>query len=386
MSLECWQANKLRRHLLILIVIFIPLDSVSAEWSFQPSVSLIAEYNDNKRLTTLPHDSVLGTKLDIKGKLGVETERAKINIIPRVRFSKYSGEENLDSNDYFLDLRSLLTTEKMYWYLNGKYVRDTSLVSELEDTGLVQTRKKREKVLLNPSFIYEFSERTNLNAAISFQQVEYTDAGLIGLVNYNFKTIDIAVLTETGDKGELNIALNVSRLKAADVYNQSDHVGLSIMHKRSLTDSMKGEVLFGVRESDFYLGKDGDKKGILFKLGINKEYEQAQLRAELSRTINPIGYGSMVQKDRFFIKVTRSMTDKLQALAKLSLLKQKGLEKSAINEDRRYNQFDVRLHWQVTDGWSMRGGYRYRYNESDRLLNAADSNAFVFEFIYRPSG
>ena len=349
-------------------------------------MSLIAEYNDNKRLTTLPHDSVLGTKLDIKGKLGVETERAKINIIPRVRFSKYSGEENLDSNDYFLDLRSLLTTEKMYWYLNGKYVRDTSLVSELEDTGLVQTRKKREKVLLNPSFIYEFSERTNLNAAISFQQVEYTDAGLIGLVNYNFKTIDIAVLTETGDKGELNIALNVSRLKAADVYNQSDHVGLSIMHKRSLTDSMKGEVLFGVRESDFYLGKDGDKKGILFKLGINKEYEQAQLRAELSRTINPIGYGSMVQKDRFFIKVTRSMTDKLQALAKLSLLKQKGLEKSAINEDRRYNQFDVRLHWQVTDGWSMRGGYRYRYNESDRLLNAADSNAFVFEFIYRPSG
>ncbi len=381
-SLECWPADKLRWHILILIVVCIPLDSGAAEWLSQPRVSLITEYNDNKRLTEDAHDNVLGTQLDITGKMGMQTEKTEINIVPRAIFSKYSGEKNLDSNDYFLDFSSLLITEKTYWRFNVNYVRDTSLVSELEDTGRVQTRKTREKIMLIPSLIYEFSDRTNLKTTFNFLQVGYMDAGIIGLVDYNYKTTDIAVVTETGDKGELSVSLNVSQFEAADVSNQSDHVSLSAMYRRSLTDSMESEVLFGVRESDFNSKQYGDKNGILFRLGINKEYEQTTWKVELSRMINPAGSGSMVERDRVSANVSRSMTDKLKSSIRVSLLKQKNLANEG--RRRRYSQFDVGLHWQVTDYWSMRGGYRYRYNGSSEMLNAVDSNALVFEFIYFP--
>ncbi len=382
-SLDFWPADKLRRYLLILIAVFISLDSGAAEWSSQSRVSLLTEYDDNKRLTARAHDSVLGTQLDIKGTLGMQTEKAEINIVPRARFSKYSGEKNLDSNDYFLGLSSLLMTEKTYWHFNVDYVRDTSLASELEDTGLVQTRKTREKILLIPSLIHEFSERTDLKVAINLLRVEYMDAGIVGLVDYNYKATDIAVVTETGDKEELSISLNVSRFEAeSDGYKQSDHVSLSAMYRRSLTASLEGEVLIGVRESDFNSEQDGDKNGVLFKLEINKEYAQTNWGVGLNRTINPVGSGAMVEKDRISAKVSLSMTDRLQTLARLSLLKQKSLIKTLVNEERRYNQFDVQLRWQLTGYWSVQGGYRYRYNESGRMLNAADSNALMFEFIY----
>ncbi len=382
--LDFCSVEKLQRYLVILMAAFIPLGLDAAEWSFQPRVSLMTEYDDNKRLAARAHDSVVGTQLDIAGKLGMQTEKTEINVVPRARFSKYSGEKNLDSNDYFLGLNSLLIAEKTYWRFDADYIRDTSLASELEDTGLVQARKTREKILLIPSVTYEFSERTDLKAAIDFLRVEYMDAGIIGLVDYSYKTADIAVATQTGDTGELSISLHASRFEAADVGSQSDHIGLAAMYKRHLTDSMESELLFGVRKSDFDSGQSGDENGILFGLGINKEYVRTQWRLGLSRTINPIGSGSMVEKDRVSAKVSRSMTDRLQALARLSLLKQKSLEKSFAGKERRYSQFDVQLRWQITDGWSMRGGYRYRYNENDGMSNAADANSLLFEFVYLP--
>jgi outer membrane receptor protein involved in Fe transport len=382
--LEYRPGSELRRHIPTLIFICFSLDPVAAEWLIQPDVSLITEYNDNKQLTALPHDGVLGSQLDIKGKLGMQTEKTEVSIIPRARFSKYSGNDNLDSNDYFLDLGSSFATEKIYWHLNGKYVRDTLLTGELEDAGLVKKREKRRKMLLSPALVYEFSERVNLKTEIDLTQVKYKDAGLSELVNYDFKTVAIALATETGEKGKLNMLLNISLFEAANVGDKSDHVSMAVMYKRNLTDSLESEVLFGVRKSNFNSEQDGDKQGIIFKLEINKEHEQTKWKAALSRTIDPSGFGLMIQKDRFYVNVIRPMTDQSQALVSLSLLKNKGLESNTVDRNRKYYQFDARLRWQVTDDWLIQGGYRYRRNESGRLANVVDSNAIMYEFIYRP--
>jgi len=377
--------SKWARYITTLIIICLPVDLIAAEWYTQSDMSLKSVYDDNKRLTALPHDRVVGSLLNINGKLGIQTEKTELDLIPSARFSRYSGDDDLDSNDYFLDLKSLLATEWLIWGLNGKYMRDTSLTSELEETGLVQTRKKREKVDINPSLLYEISEWTKLKVAIDLTQVEYKNAVLTGLIDYDFKTLNMTIIRETGDASELNVSVNASRFEASDINNESDHIGLTTTYKQSLTTSMDSEILIGIRKSDFNSNQNSDEKGILFKLGINKEYERTNWNTELSRTINPGGSGSVIQKDRFSVNATRFMTDKLRALLNLSLLKNKELENSATtNIDRKYKQISAQLHWRFADDWSIRGGYRYRRNQIDNTLITVDSNAIELGFIYRP--
>jgi len=378
--------HRVGKFITTLIIICLPLDLIAAEWATQ-SVSVKSVYDDNKRLTTSPHDYVVGSLLNIKGKLGIQTEKTALDLIPSARFSKYSGDDDLDSNDYFLNLKSLLATEWLIWGLDGKYIRDTSLTSELEDTGLVQTRKKREKVDINPSLFYKISEWTKLEVAIDLTQVEYKNAALTGLIDFDFKTLDMTIRRETGDASELNISVNTFRFEASDVNNESDHISLTTMYKQSLTASLDSEILIGIRKSDFNSNQNSDEKGILFKLDINKEHEYTNWSTELSRTINPGGSGSVIQRDRVSVNATRFMTDKLRALLNLSLLKNKELENSATatNIDRKYKQISAQLHWQFANDWSIRGGYRYRRNEIDNALNTVDSNAIELGFIYRPS-
>ena len=183
--------SNLGKYIAALFLICLPLNLIAAEWLTKYEASLKTEYDDNKRLTALPHDNTFGSILGVKGKLGIQTEKTVVDLTPRARFSKYSSEDTdedkLDSNDYFLDLNSLWVTERFLWGLNGKYSRDTSLTSELEDTGLVQTSKKRKKVDFNPTLVYEFNEWTNLQFAIDFTRVEYKDAALVRLIDYDFK-------------------------------------------------------------------------------------------------------------------------------------------------------------------------------------------------------
>lgn len=379
----------LGKYTAALLLICLPPDVIAIEWLAKSEVSLKAEYNDNKRLTTLPHDSTLGSILGIKGRLGILTENTEMDLTPRARFSKYSrddtGEDSLDSNDYFLDLNSVWATERMLWGLNGKYSRDTSLTSELEDTGLVQTRKRREKVDLDPTLVYELNEWTNLQFAIDFALVEYKNAALTGLVDYSFKTVNITLLRETGEREKLNISLSASRFEAVDINSLSDHFGLVAVYKRNLANSLDTEIKFGLRRSEFKTNQINKDNGVTFKLGVTKKHEYTNWKSELSRLIKPSGFGSVLQKDRFSVNATQFLTDTLRAFVSVSALKNKELESIAANINRVYKQFEVQLHWQLTEKWSMRSSYRYRRNENNNT-GAADSNAILFEFFYRPSG
>ena len=65
------------------------------------------------------------------------------------------------------------------------FIKDTTLDSQLEATGLVFGRVRRQTINASPNWTWFFDERTQLSANYTYSDVQYKNAGGTGFVNYN---------------------------------------------------------------------------------------------------------------------------------------------------------------------------------------------------------
>ena len=79
-----------------------------AEWSFEPSVGLRTEYNDNIPLTPEPHPSVWGMILSPDVKFSGATETLTVTGGLNLSFNRYLDQPQLNIDNYDLSLRSSL--------------------------------------------------------------------------------------------------------------------------------------------------------------------------------------------------------------------------------------------------------------------------------------
>ena len=84
----------------------------------------------------------------------------------------------MDSNDQNIDLFSTYSTPHSIWKTEGNYTHNTTLTSEIEDTGIVQVPKRRNNWSLNPSWAYDLTERTNMELDMGYNEVTYQNAKL----------------------------------------------------------------------------------------------------------------------------------------------------------------------------------------------------------------
>ena len=124
----------------VLCAILLPLAADScrgAEWSFEPSVSLRSEYNDNIQLTPDPHPTVWGMMLSPDVKFSLATETLTVTGGLNLSFNRYLNQPQLNIDNYDLSLRSRYKAERDSLQLNFDAIRDSTLVSELATTGVV---------------------------------------------------------------------------------------------------------------------------------------------------------------------------------------------------------------------------------------------------------
>ena len=128
--------------------------ALAEDWNIGSEASYRVEYDDNRTLKTTDQDSVVGHILDLKTDLSAEYDTAEIEIKPRISFERYTGtaseDGQLDSDNGYLDMMASYFTEASRWGLNANYTRDNTLTSELEESGFVQTSKRREKWNIDP--------------------------------------------------------------------------------------------------------------------------------------------------------------------------------------------------------------------------------------------
>lgn len=406
------------------------LTTEAAEWFAKPVVSLKSGYNDNIRLTTVDHDSVWENILTPSVDFGVAKEHQGISGNARMAARRYSGGSGsgressniLDREDYFFTLDGFHQKPLDTFSASFNYSRDSTLDTELEDTGnVVEQRATRERIGLTPSWTHIINEKTLAVLSAGYNDVSYTDdPGDQDLVNYDSYYASGQLTRYITERVQGNLSASYSQFNpdtGFDSTTVSFQGGLGF----NITESLTASFLAGQREttsetkyaSGLCIGADPDAtfpecegspldppyiitgevddevetSGNTYSGDMTYTHETGILTAAISRSTSPGSQGELLDTTRLMLKGTHAFTDRLKSSINLEYNERETVVNRLGREPDQGKQelFRIRprISWRWNEEWEISGEYEYAENKNE-FDNTARRNAFYLGLDYRP--
>ena len=336
------------------------------------------EYNDNILLTTLPHNAVWGTILTPSLTLSRSSEVSQTSASARLNFNRYAGESGLDRNDQYFALSSNYKTERDIWAGDASYTRDSTLTSELNQTGIVQARTQRNLLTLAPSWTRMLSERNSLKLGYEYDQASY-DGSSVGLINYSNQSAQASWLYQLSESDLVNMTASYSRFQTADGNHKADTAGIQGGLTHSFSETLKGSVLMGLNRTHSIINSPAQVLVIgpfilhlpaqtvsstdvvpVLNATLEKQFETTTVNVSASRTLNPTGNGVLAETDRLGLGVSRKFSETLSGSVNGSAYRSRYIGNAAVaSANSRYYELALNLNWHMNERWVLDSGYRY---------------------------
>lgn len=353
----------------------------AAEWSAQPWANARVEYSDNLQLRTGHTQSTTGGVMDAGIRLKHADEQGYVSLTPTLRSSRYDSSEPLDSNDQIVKGTWGRNSERGVWQLDGEWTHDTTLTSELEISGLVQTRKRRLRRYLSPSYSFALTARSTIAADMSYTTVKYGDALFTGLVNYDYRRADVSMSYQWSEQSSVTGTLYGTRLEAAQIGNRTDTGGAQVQVNTALTERWDGAMGFGAYRNHGGSGS-ADRNGGLINMNLSRKDEKGDWRIGVNRSVDPSGTGILVQRDQLSVTRKQQFDERWHMNASAYWVVNKDLQSIAANQDRRYRSADIRLSRILTRTWSINAVFSYAWQRYAGHIDQAERNRVMLGIHY----
>ncbi len=417
--------KRLQHALFVILLVHMPAEA--AEWSAEPRISLRTGYNDNIRLTAAPHDSVWESALSPAVKFGVAKEHQGLSGDAGFsirRFTGGSGRESsdvLDREDYHLNTDAFHNTLRDEFKANLDFTRDSTLDSELDQTGnVIEDRATRERLSLGPSWSRTLTELTRLELTYQYSNVDYTnDPGIDNLVGYDYHVASASLLRQLTPRVQATLAGGYSSYRP-DTNFDSDtlslQAGLSINFSETLLASfLAGQ---GKTTSDSFVGNgfcigalpgatfptctggiavptgtsntEVDSTSPVYAASITKTLETGSLSASLSRSSSPGSDGELLDTTRLVLSGDYKFSETLSTSLRIEYTENETIVSrigiTLPNQEKEtFFRVTPRVAWRWRQEWELAGEYRYAENDDQRATGTATSNAVYATLTYRPT-
>ncbi len=294
--------------------------------------------------------------------------------------------------------------------LAGNLTRDSTLESELVQTGIVTSRAQRTSRTLSPSWAYSITERDTINLGYSYLDVSYGNTTTTsGLLDYTVKDPSITLSHEFTEKNKLNLSLGYSDYQTQNpvsiTTNTSQYrfttTSAQLGFSRDFSETMSVSLMAGVHKTDsriiyqdclyiFSLSAflypaltetNTSDTGSLFSATLQQAFESSQLTTELSRSLQPTADGGLVQTDRLSAGYGAKLTPTLNSSLNMSIYKTQYSTTSRTSDNRRYYNITPAISWQITEWWSANTSYTRSVSQNANGTEAT-GNAINLTIIY----
>ncbi|MEE9493706.1 MAG: hypothetical protein V3W04_10065, partial [Gammaproteobacteria bacterium] len=225
------------RTVLPFFTCLLALEAQAAEWRIDPSVRLRTGYNDNITLTT-GNNEAASSEITLKPsvKFSRNTADSSLSGTAGLNLRRFPDESGLDDDNANLRLSATKSLEHHDFGLDVDFIKDTTLDTELDETGLVFGRTDRTRQSLRPNWSWRFSERTNLSLSYTYNDIDYDDNNN-GYVDYlshsgqlslnrslNERAIGSLIVSQTLTDSDNDVLSRVTNLQAGVRYQFSESV------------------------------------------------------------------------------------------------------------------------------------------------------------------
>ena len=394
----------LRNTLTILLLIRYASGLNAAEWKIDPTIQFRAGYNDNVTLRIDDEISSAEATLSPSAIFSVETPESGLSGDLRFDFRRFEDDSNLDDNNVRFLTSSYRRMERSELGLDVDFIKDTTLDSQLENTGLVLDRVTRYRINVGPNWTYNMDERTQARFGYNYSDVRYNNTGETGFVDFhshsgqaslqrvlNERLIGSITLVHSQSSNDNQVDSKNTSLQIGGSYQFSETLSASLFagvrrtkadfSQSSLIPIFAGDVIIGfipltedVSRSDW---------GYTFSGSLTKEFLRGQTSLSSSRDISNDVNGVPIEVTRVIWSNLYRFSETLSGSLNLwfSNTESNNDARSSLNRD--YYTIEPGLHWDFQQFWRISGSYRYSKQTFDNTGDDAAQNAAYLTLTYR---
>jgi hypothetical protein len=374
----------------------------AAEWKIDPSVSLRTGYNDNITLRTNDEISSPEIVLSPSANFSVATPTSGASGTLRFDFKRYTEESDLDDDNVRFLTETFHQMERSRIGLDLDFIKDTTLDSQLEDTGLVFDRVNRNSIIASPNWSYSFSPRTSVQTSYSYNRVDYDNTADTAFVNFTVNSGQLSLnrvlserstgsvtLSRTRSDNDNDVTSTNSGVQAGADYRFSETLFVSAFagyrytqvdfSQNSLIPIFSGPILIGFQPVSSDISRS--ESGSTYSASITKGFERGETSLSASRDISNDINGTPIEVNRLRSLNHYNFSATFSGDLNLEYY-QSNVSDIGNSSNRSYFLVEPRLNWQFQQFWRLSGSYRYRQQTFDNSDEDAVQNAAYLTLTY----
>lgn len=378
-----WQRSSVLRAVLCSIACIAGFGerAVAADAYFIPELSLRGEHHTNLELTTEPSDSISGYTAQASGIFGLRTPRNVTEVRPRVEFVDFPARDETRRTNGYLDFNSQYNDLRSSWAVVGSYWRETAYEAERTEAQFdefdpndpsVETPSRttlisetRTRIQLRPSFNYKWTERVGFEVKGLYQTVNLDSEVVDENVEYEYLFATGGLTWALNPKTQLSTGVYGAEYDSDDDAQVSAKgVALSLGHDWSQTFSGYAALNFERTDIDNVApleDEESDNFGI--DVGLVRTGQVSRLRFSGGRTYTPSSAGSRTVLDQVRVQYSRSLRVRWGMLVAARAFRSRDQGVANADDDRDYATLNTELSWNMTQRWSLNGGYTYTWKK-----------------------
>jgi hypothetical protein len=372
----------------------------ATEWSFEPAVNTKIGYDDNIFLST--DNEIDSTELTLapSAKFSVRTPRSGLSGTLGFTFRRYPEHTDRNDNNIRFDVASYHQMQRSRFGLSAGVIKDSTLDTQLEETGLVFDHEDRLRQSVSPSWGWRINELTNLETGYDYSTVEYeksgdrtdyfTHVGQIALIRNFSETVagNIGFVYGVTDS-ESDIRSTNSNMRVGLVWAATETFSASLAVGGRYTVSKYPQTVPVFSGPDFVGLVDTGKKteasssGVVYNVSLDRKFERSSMTLSASRNISNSAAGIQVEVTRFGISTSYNFTELVSGSLGLIMLESKDTGDNPTGNIKQNNlSGNANITWKLARFWQLSAGYGQKRQTFDTIDQDAIKNTAYLTLTY----
>lgn len=348
----------------------------AAELSLRMSLRISEGYNDNVRLVSTSHPSVTISSVTPGVEVAARTETLTAIARAQATVNRYTRDTDLNATDFGVDASLTQLNERGEFAVRAEFVRDSTLASELNQTGIVQANRQRTRANLNPSWKADLNERENVRVGYDFADVSYKDAEGTGLVDYRTGTPYAIYSYRLSERSTVLASAGYLRLSRSTQAGTLSNLYVQSLLETELTELLKAKVGVGLNRIRSKAGVGHDtEEGWLAQASAERTLLSGMLTMGVARDVNAIGSGELTQTDRLFASWTERLSPRLSYSFAGTLYRNEPTTSAAAADT--YYRVGANLTYLLSEEWAFEADIAHASQRPDQGDSAQASSIFL---------
>jgi hypothetical protein len=332
----------------------------AAEWSAQPSVSWTTDYDSDRSLSGGQSPGSESAVLYGDLRLQRASESLQIVLEPKYDVRRYSDNVYGPGSDRSLAVSLNWTGERTGLTLTGAIANQTTLETELLETGIILGDVRQRLEQLNAQWSWSRTERHQY-----FLQAGYTDVGYIDspylpegpdgalvpeLSGYKYSAGSLGERFFLSERTTLSVSAFGDALQSPIRGNSSHEAGLQVEYTTSFSERLSLDASLGESKRSLSGTSSFGTNGSIV---LTRSFELGKGTLNYSRSLTPYGTGILVQRQQVSAGLTRSLATDLDA--NINLIRVQNSQSTVrLGVDRPfYNNAVAGLAWKFSESWTL---------------------------------